>query len=155
MITNVNFPSQLKNWTIIPNHRRTSTPSKKVFIISYASLFLVSPLLSMLVVWMSLGPKNPDYEENWEKGTQWKKEKMERRKRMLSFSKLPSRRLREVKDKTLLHRHVKVVNINVHKLYGASSQSKFRQSSHSMWTQFVHFFLLEPSPCIFMLSNTW
>ena len=56
----------------------------------------------MLVVWMSLGPKkNPDYEENCERGTKRKKNENEKKKR--SFSKLPNRRLQEVKGKTLLH----------------------------------------------------
>ena len=39
-----------------------------------------------------------------------KGKKVKRRKNMLSFSKLPSRRLQEVKGKTLMRWHVKLTN---------------------------------------------
>ena len=39
-----------------------------------------------------------------------KGKKVKRRKNMLSFSKLPSRRLQEVNGKTLMRWHVKVTN---------------------------------------------
>ena len=60
---------------------------------------------------------------------------------MLSFSKLPTRRLQEVKGKTLLRWHVKIIYIDVNMLLRASSQNKFSKSSHSIWTQCAHLFI--------------
>ena len=70
-----------------------------------------------------------------------KREKIKRRKKMLSFLKLPSRILQEVKSKMLMHWHVKVIHINVNKLFRASTQNKFSKSSHSIWTQCAKFFV--------------
>ena len=60
---------------------------------------------------------------------------------MLSFSKLPNRRLQEMKGKTLMRWHVKVIHIDVNKLLRASSQNKFSKSSHSIWTQCAQLFV--------------
>ena len=60
---------------------------------------------------------------------------------MLSFSKLPTRRLQEVKGKTLMRWHIKIIHINVNKLFRSSSQDKFRKSSHSIWTQCAQLFV--------------
>ena len=70
-----------------------------------------------------------------------KGKKVKRRKNMLSFSKLPSRRLQEVKGKTLMPWHVKVIHNNVNKLFRASDQNKFSKSSHSIWTQCAQLFV--------------
>ena len=60
---------------------------------------------------------------------------------MLSFSKLPTRRLQEVKGKTLMRWHIKIIHINVNKSFRSSSQNEFSKSSHSIWTQCAHFFI--------------
>ena len=86
-----------------------------------------------------MGLKNPDYEENCDRGTKRKKNENEKKKR--SFSKLPNRRLQEVKGKTLLHWHVKVIYISANKLFRSSSQNKFSKSSHSIWTQCAQLFV--------------
>ena len=52
-----------------------------------------------------------------------KGKKMKMRKKKRSFSKLPNRRLQEVKGKTLLHWHVKVIHISANKLFRSSSQN--------------------------------
>ena len=60
-------------------------------------------------MWISLGSENPDFEENCEKGTKKeKRKKVKRRKNMLSFSELPTKRLKEVKGKTFMRWHIKV-----------------------------------------------
>ena len=63
-----------------------------------------------------------------------KREKIKKRKKMLSFLKLPSRILQEVKGKLLMH-------WRVNKLFRASTQNKFSKSSHSIWTQCATFFV--------------
>ena len=70
-----------------------------------------------------------------------KGEKVKRRKNMHKFSKLPPRRLQEVKGKTLMPWHVKVIHNNVNKLFRASNQNKFSKSSHSIWTQCAQLFV--------------
>ena len=60
---------------------------------------------------------------------------------MLSFSKLPTRRLQEVKGKTLLRWHIKIIHINVNKSFRSSTQNKFRKSSHSILTQCAQLFV--------------
>ena len=60
---------------------------------------------------------------------------------MLSFSKLPNRRLQEVKDKTLMRWHKKIIHINVNKLFRSRSQNKFSKSFHSIWTQCAQLFI--------------
>ena len=60
---------------------------------------------------------------------------------MLSFSKLPTRRLQEVKGKTLMRWHIKIIHINVNKSFRSSSQNKFSKSSHSIWTQCAQLFV--------------
>ena len=60
---------------------------------------------------------------------------------MVSFSKLPTRRLQEVKGKTLMRWHIKIIHINVNKSFGSSSQNKFSKSSHSIWTQCAQLFV--------------
>ena len=60
---------------------------------------------------------------------------------MLSFSKLPIRRLQEVKGKTLMRWHIKIIHINANKSFRSSSQNKFSKSSHSIWTQCAQLFV--------------
>ena len=72
---------------------------------------------------------------------------------MLSFSKLPTRRLQEVKGKTLMRWHIKIIHINVNKSFRSSSQNKFSTSSHSTGLS-VRSFLSQPWTYILMLRNT-
>ena len=60
---------------------------------------------------------------------------------MLSFSKLHNRRLQEVKGKTLMRWHIKIIHINVNKSFRSRSQNKFSKSSHSIWTQCAQLFI--------------
>ena len=100
------------------------------------------PLLSMLVVWCSLGLKNLDYKENCEKGTKRKKKKESKKEEKHAvILKLPNRRLQEVKGKTLLRWQVKIIYIDVNKLLRASSQNKFSKSSHSICSQCAQLFI--------------
>ena len=61
---------------------------------------------------------------------------------MLSFSKLPTRRLQEEKGKTLMRWHIKIIHINVNKSFRSRSQNKFSKSSHSIWTQCAQLFVI-------------
>ena len=65
---------------------------------------------------------------------------------MLSFSKLPTRRLQEVKGKTLMRWHIKIIHINVNKSFRSSSQNKFGKSFHSIWTQCAQLFVRTLDP---------
>ena len=114
----------------------------KVFIICYASLFLASPLLSMLVVWMFLRPeKSRLYGELWERNQKEKKKESKKEEKHAVILKLPNRILQKLKGKTLLRWYVKVIYIDVNKLLRASSQNKFSKSSHSIWTQCAQLFI--------------
>ena len=56
---------------------------------------------------------------------------------------MPNRRLQEVKGKTLLHWHVKVIHISANKLFRSSSQNKFSKSSHGVF-KYLKFLNINP-----------
>ena len=60
---------------------------------------------------------------------------------MLSFSKLPTRRLQEVKGETLMRWHIKIIHINVNKSFRSRSQNKFSKSFHSIWSRCAQLFV--------------